>query len=249
VKLLPQRDPFRILVSAVLSTRTQDPVTAAASARLFQHAATPRALARLSPARIHKLVFPVGFYRTKSKLLPRLARMLVALSDRGSRGQRWDSNVPRTMAELLELPGVGRKVASIVLSQGFGLPAIAVDTHVQRISNRLDLVRTSRPIDTERALMEILPRRRWKDWNHLLVALGQTICRPRMPLCSSCPVSRLCPKRGVVSGRTRVSRGRPVGKLADTPVNGGAPGSLVPQPELKSARVPPPVGADTVGTT
>ena len=192
VKLMPLRDPFRILVSAVLSTRTQDPVTAAAAARLFRHTRDPRTLSRLIPARIRKLVFPVGFYRTKAKLLPRLARMLV---------ERWDGNVPRTMGELLELPGVGRKVASIVLSQGYGLPAIAVDTHVQRVSNRLDLVRTSRPMDTERDLMGILPRRAWKDWNRLLVALGQTICRPRMPLCPVCPLSRLCPKRGLSDSR------------------------------------------------
>jgi endonuclease-3 len=201
VKLMPRRDPFRILVSAVLSTRTQDPVTAAASARLFRHAPDPDSLAGLAPARIQKLIFPVGFYRTKAKLLPRLASMLVALSDPGRRGQHRAGMVPRTMAELLELPGVGRKVANIVLSQGFGLPAIAVDTHVQRISNRLDLVRTSRPIDTERALMEILPRRRWKDWNRLLVALGQTICRPRQPLCSVCPLNELCPKRGISGSR------------------------------------------------
>ena len=192
VKLMPQRDPFRILVTAVLSTRTQDPVTAAAAARLLRFAPDPRALARRSPARIQQLIYPVGFYRTKAKLLPELARMLV---------ERRDDGVPRTMAELLELPGVGRKVANIVLSQGFGLPAIAVDTHVQRISNRLDLVRTSRPFDTERALAEILPRRRWNDWNRLLVALGQTICRPLRPLCSVCPVSRLCPKRGVNVGK------------------------------------------------
>jgi len=188
VKLMPQRDPFRILVSAVLSTRTQDPVTAAASARLFQHAASPRALARMTPARIQKLIFPVGFYRTKARLLPELASMLA---------ERWGGDVPPTMAELLELPGVGRKVANIVLSQGFRLPAIAVDTHVQRISNRLDLVRTSRPADTERRLMDVLPRHRWRDWNHLLVALGQTVCRPQRPLCTECPLSRLCPKRGV----------------------------------------------------
>jgi endonuclease-3 len=192
VKLMPQRDPYRILVSAVLSTRTQDPVTAAASARLYRCAAGPRDLTRLSPARVQKLIFPVGFFRTKARLLVRLARMLV---------ERWDGSVPRTMAELLELPGVGRKVANIVLSQGFGLPAIAVDTHVQRISNRLDLVRTSRPLDTERGLEEILPRRCWKDWNRLLVALGQTVCRPQRPRCPACPVSRLCPRRGVAAGR------------------------------------------------
>ncbi len=192
VKLMPQRNPFRVLVAAVLSTRTQDPVTAAASGRLFQAAADPRDLSRLSPARIQRLIFPVGFYRTKAKLLPKLARMLL---------ERWGGRVPRTMAELLELPGVGRKVASIVLSQAFGLPAIAVDTHVQRVSNRLDLVRTSRTIDTETGLMEILPRQMWKDWNRMIVALGQTICRPRMPLCSTCPLSRLCPRRGVSGSR------------------------------------------------
>ena len=141
VKLMPQRTPFRILVSAVLSTRTQDPVTAAAADRLFQIAPDPRALARLSAARIRKLIFPVGFYRTKAKLLPVLSRMLT---------ERWHGQVPRTLAEFLELPGVGRKGANILLSQGFGLPAIAVDTHVQRLSNRLDLVRTSRrPTDTD----------------------------------------------------------------------------------------------------
>lgn len=193
MRLMPQRDPFRILVSAVLSTRTQDPVTAAASARLFRRASNPRALACLTPTHVQPLIFPVGFYRTKARLLPRLARMLV---------ERWRGRAPRTMAELLCLPGVGRKVASIVLSQGFGLPAIAVDTHVQRISNRLGLVRTSRPVDTELALMRVLPRRCWKDWNRLLVALGQTVCRPRRPLCPACPVNRLCPKRGVVSGRS-----------------------------------------------
>ncbi|HTW92535.1 MAG TPA: endonuclease III [bacterium] len=193
---MPRKDPFRILVSAVLSTRTQDPVTAAASARLFRRAPDARALSRLHPAAIEKLIYPVGFYRTKAGLLPKLARMLVA---------RPDGKVPRTLAELLELPGVGRKVANIVLSQGYGLPAIAVDTHVQRISNRLDLVRTARPVDTERGLMETLPRHIWKDWNHLLVALGQTICRPRMPLCSICPLTRLCPKRGVAqTGQTKV---------------------------------------------
>lgn len=196
VKLMPRRDPFRILVSAVLSTRTQDPVTAAASSRLFRRASSPRALARLSPAEIRKLIFPVGFYRTKAKLLPRLARMLL---------ERWRGQTPRTMAELLVLPGVGRKVANIVLSQGFGQPAIAVDTHVQRISNRLDLVRTSKPIDTELSLMEILPRRCWKDWNRLLVALGQTVCRPQRPLCPVCPVSRLCPKRGIPPRKSQVT--------------------------------------------
>jgi endonuclease-3 len=111
--------------------------------------------------------------------------------------RRWRSKVPGTREELTQLPGVGRKVANIVLSQGFGLPAIAVDTHVQRISNRLGLVRTKRPQDTEAALTRILPEPLRAGWNHLLVALGQTLCRPRRPLCGQCPVERLCPTSGV----------------------------------------------------
>jgi endonuclease-3 len=192
VKLMPDKDPFRILVSAVLSTRTQDPTTARASARLFARARDPRSLACLAPAAIDKLIYPVGFHNTKSKLLPALARMLV---------ERWSGRVPATLEELTELPGVGRKVANIVLSRGFGLPAIAVDTHVHRISNRLGLVATRDPFKTELALMELLPERCWRDWNQRLVALGQTICRPARPLCSACPLSSLCPRRGVKANR------------------------------------------------
>ena len=153
---------------------------------------------RVPLAELERLIFPVGFYRTKAKLLPQLARMLV---------ERWRGQVPWTMVELLDLPGVGRKVANIVLSQGFGQPAIAVDTHVQRITNRLDLARTSRPINTELALMELLPRRGWKNWNRLLVALGQTVCRPQRPLCPACPVNRLCPRRGVAKQAKSEARG------------------------------------------
>lgn len=185
---MPARGAFRILVGAVLSTRTQDPVTAAAAGRLEVAAPGPAALARLTPAAVEKLIYPVGFYRTKAKALPELARMLV---------ERWEGRVPDTMEELLELPGVGRKVANIVLAGAFGRPAIAVDVHVQRISNRLGLVRTVRPEETERALERILPRRFAGRWNALIVALGQTICRPQRPRCTVCPVERWCRKVGV----------------------------------------------------
>ncbi len=181
---MPRRGAFRILVSAVLSTRTQDQVTAAATARLFRRASTPQALSRLEPADIEPLIYPVGFYRTKARLLPGLARAL-------------GSHVPDTMEELLQLPGVGRKVANIVLSQAFGRPAIAVDTHVQRISNRMGLVRAKRPIETERALLRVLPVRYRAEWNHLIVALGQTVCRPARPHCPVCPVRRWCARRNV----------------------------------------------------
>jgi endonuclease-3 len=188
VKQMPRGDPFRILVAAVLSTRTQDPVTARAAGRLFRRARTPAALNRLKPRELQLIIYPVGFYRTKARMLSRLGRLLAG---------RRHGNVPDTMDGLLELPGVGRKVANIVLSHAFGLPAIAVDTHVQRVSNRLGLVHTTRPEDTELTLERILPRRCWAEWNHLIVALGQTICRPAVPCCSVCPVSRWCRRRGV----------------------------------------------------
>ncbi len=176
----------------MLSTRTQDPTTARPRPGCFARARDSRALACLTPATIDKLIYPVGFHNTKSRLLPGLARMLV---------DRWNGRVPATLEELTELPGVGRKVANIVLSRGFGLPAIAVDTHVHRISNRLGFVTTRDPFQTELALMELLPRRYWRDLNQRLVALGQTICRPTRPLCSACPVRSLCPRRGVRASR------------------------------------------------
>lgn len=180
---MPSRSPFRVLISTVLSTRTQDPVTAAASARLFERAPGPESLARLSPRAIEKLIYPVGFYHTKAALLPGLARTLI---------ERWNGQVPNTLEELVSLPGVGRKVANIVLSKGFGIPAVAVDTHVLRISNRLGLVRAKTPEQTEQRLRKLLPERYWIEWNTLLVAHGQTVCRPLSPLCDSCQVRRWC---------------------------------------------------------
>lgn len=172
----------------MLSTRTQDPVTALAADRLTAVAPGPAELARLRSAAVEELVYPVGFYHTKARALPELGRLLV---------ERHNGRVPATMAELLELPGVGRKVANIVLAVAFGQPAIAVDTHVQRISNRLGLVRTKRPEQTERALERILPRRYAGRWNALIVALGQTVCRPVNPRCAECPVRRWCRRVGV----------------------------------------------------
>jgi len=197
VKLMPARDPFRVLVSAALSTRTQDPVTAAAAGRLRRAAPDSAGLARLRPAIVRKLIFPVGFYRQKARLLPALGRMLV---------ENWNGEVPRTMDELLLLPGVGRKVANIVLAKGFGIPAIAVDTHVHRICNRLGLVRTKTPEQTERALERFLQKRYWLEWNELLVAHGQTVCRPIGPRCTECNINRCCRKVGLRGRRTTAKR-------------------------------------------
>ena len=186
------RDPFRLLVACVISLRTKDAVTAAASARLFAAAATPRAVAALPEARIAELIFPAGFYRTKARQIREIARRVVA---------EHDDRVPAERDALLAFPGVGRKTANLVLGLGFGIPAICVDTHVHRISNRLGLVRTKTPEQTERALEAALPRRYWIDVNDLLVTFGQQVCHPTSPRCSSCPLAARCPRVGVTRSR------------------------------------------------
>ena len=186
------RDPFRLLVACVISLRTKDAVTAAASARLFAVAATPRAVAALPESRIAKLIFPAGFYRTKARQIREIARRVAV---------EHDGRVPAGREALLGLPGVGRKTANLVLGLGFGVPAICVDTHVHRISNRLGLVRTRTPEQTEHALEAALPQRYWIDINDLLVTFGQQVCHPTSPRCSSCPLAARCPRIGVTRSR------------------------------------------------
>jgi endonuclease III len=176
------RDPFQVLVGTILSARTKDATTAAACRRLFARARTPAALAALTTAEIEKLIFPVGFYRAKAGYLRRLPAAL----------QRFGGRVPDAIEELCELPGVGRKTANLVRVLGFGKPGICVDVHVHRICNRLGLVRTRTPLETEMALRRILPPRYWLTWNSYLVAFGQTRCRPLRPLCADCPLRRWC---------------------------------------------------------
>jgi endonuclease-3 len=187
-----RRDPFRLLVACVISLRTKDEVTAQASARLFAVAATPETLARLQETRIAKLIFPTGFYNTKAKQIREISRRIAR--DHGGR-------VPGDREALLALPGVGRKTANLVLGLGFDIPAICVDTHVHRISNRLALVRTKNPEETEHALEKVLPRRLWIEINDLLVTFGQNVCQPVSPWCSRCPLAGRCPRVGV--GRHR----------------------------------------------
>jgi endonuclease III len=187
-----ERDPFRLLVACVISLRTKDAVTAAASARLFAVAATPQALAELPEAEIGRLIFPAGFYNTKARQLREIARRVVA---------EHAGAVPASLEALLAFPGVGRKTANLVLGLSFAIPAICVDTHVHRISNRLGLVWTRTPEQTEHALEAVLPRRYWIDINDLLVTFGQHVCHPTSPRCSSCPLAARCPRTGV--GRSR----------------------------------------------
>ena len=176
-------DPFRILVGTILSARTRDETTAAACERLFARAITPAELARLSVAEIEKLIYPVGFYRTKAEHLHQLPQVLA---------ERFAGELPRTVEELCELPGVGRKTANLVVALAFGKPAICVDVHVHRITNRLGLLQTKNPLETEMELRRILPKRYWITWNSYLVAFGQTRCTPRNPKCDGCPVREWC---------------------------------------------------------
>ena len=184
--------PFEVLVSTLLSLRTKDEVTSEAAKRLFEKATTPRELLALGERKTAKLIYPVGFYPTKAKRLMEISRII--LEDHG--GQ-----VPDTIEALLELPGVGRKTANLVLVEGFKKEAICVDTHVHRISNRIGYVKTKNPDQTEMALREKLPRRHWVCYNELLVAFGQVLCRPISPFCSRCPVEAMCPRIGVEKHR------------------------------------------------
>ena len=187
-----QGDPFRVLIACILSLRTQDTTTGPAAARLFAVADTPARMLELTPARIEKLIYPVGFYRTKAKVILGISRDLL---------DRYGGRVPDTVDELLTLDGVGRKTANLVVTLGFNKPGICVDTHVHRISNRLGYVRTRTPEETEMALRASLPKRFWIGYNDLLVGFGQNVCTPISPHCSTCPVRALCRRVAVTSSR------------------------------------------------
>ena len=185
-------DPFRVLVACLLSLRTKDETTGPASERLFALADTPAAMLRLRPRQIERAIFPVGFYRTKARVLHGISRDLLA---------RFGGKVPADIDALLTLKGVGRKTANLVVTQGFAKPGICVDTHVHRISNRWGYVKTKNPAETEIALRARLPRRYWIGYNDLLVTFGQNVCLPVSPRCSACPVGAWCPRVGVTRSR------------------------------------------------
>ena len=186
------RDPFRVLIACILSLRTQDTTTGPAAERLFGLADTPTAMLALTPAQIERAIYPVGFYRTKARVILGICRDLLA---------RFEGRVPDDIDALLTLIGVGRKTANLVVTMGYGRPGICVDTHVHRISNRLGYVRTRTPEETEMALRARLPRRFWIGYNDLLVGFGQNICTPLSPRCSACPVRALCRRVGVTASR------------------------------------------------
>jgi len=187
-----KRDPFLTLIGCILSLRTKDETTAVAAPRLFARASSPATMLRLGPEDITRLIYPVGFYRTKARVVLGICRDLT---------DRFGGQVPHRLDDLLTLKGVGRKTANLVVTEAFGRAGICVDTHVHRISNRWGLVKTRMPDQTEAALREVLPRRYWLEYNSLLVAFGQTLCQPVSPWCSRCPVAEWCPRAGVVKSR------------------------------------------------
>lgn len=178
------RDPFKVLISTILSQRTRDENTAKASAALFGQFDTPEELAHADIAAIEALIRPSGFYRVKARRIQAVARQILV---------NYNGKVPSDLEKLLSLHGVGRKTANCVLVYGFGIPAIPVDVHVHRIANRLGLVDTKTPEETEHQLMEVLPQTEWITVNKMLVTFGRDICRPRNPLCEQCFLLDVCP--------------------------------------------------------
>ncbi|MFH1681831.1 MAG: endonuclease III [Candidatus Eisenbacteria bacterium] len=187
-----KRDPFRVLIGCLLSLRTKDETTAAACRRLFSLAGAPETLARLPLRTIEKAVFPVGFYRNKTRVIRDISKTL--LRENGGA-------VPGTMEGLLALKGVGRKTANLVLTEGHGKLGICVDVHVHRITNRWGYVRTRTPDETEQALRAKLPKGHWKTINGILVTYGQNLCRPVSPHCSACKIAARCARAGVSRSR------------------------------------------------
>lgn len=186
------KSPFLVLISCIMSLRTKDETTLPASERLFQLADTPESMIKLTAAQIEKAIFPVGFYKTKARTILGICKDII---------EKFDHKVPDDLDILLTMKGVGRKTANLVLTEGFNIPAMCVDTHVHRISNRFGYVETKSPEETEWALRKQLPKKHWMDYNALLVTWGQNVCRPISPLCSGCSVSRYCARINVTISR------------------------------------------------
>jgi endonuclease III len=186
------RDPFRILIACVLSLRTKDRTTAEASQRLFALASDPVSMLRLSLPKIQAAIYPVGFFRTKSKQIHAMCRRIL---------NAYEGRVPDSIDELLTLPGVGRKTANLVVTVGYSKPGICVDIHVHRISNRWGYIQTKTPEQSEQALCRKLPPKYWITYNDLLVPFGQNICQPVSPYCSRCKLIKYCDRIGVTRSR------------------------------------------------
>ncbi len=177
------KDPYLVLIACILSLRTNDKTTYPATRRMLKLGKTPEEFSKLDPKTLEKAIYPVGFYSNKAKQIVELSKELV---------EKYNSKVPDSIEELVKFNGVGRKTANLVLSEGFHKPAICVDVHVHRISNRLGYVKTKTPEETEFALREKLPEKYWIEINSLLVTHGQNICKPQKPKCTECPINKFC---------------------------------------------------------
>ncbi|WHZ28409.1 MAG: Endonuclease III [Nitrospira sp.] len=186
------RNPFLILISTLLSLRTKDRTTREAGDRLFAMARTPAAMLKLPLKKLERVIYPVGFYRTKANAIHQICRRLI---------DEYDGVVPDSIDELVTFPGVGRKTANLVVTIGYGKPGICVDIHVHRISNRWGYIKTKTPEESEQALRRTLPKQYWIIYNDLLVPYGQNLCLPVSPLCSTCKLTELCDRVGVTRSR------------------------------------------------
>lgn len=186
------QDPYYVLISTVISLRTKDDVTIKASRRLFDVASTPEDMIKLSVEEIEKLIYPAGFYKRKAIQIKEISKIIV---------EKYDGKVPSNAEELMALPGVGLKTTNLTLNLGFGIVAICVDCHVHQITNRLGWIKTKTPEESEKALMQIMPKRFWIPLNELLVSYGQEVCTSVSPKCSMCPQNANCPKVGVTHSR------------------------------------------------
>lgn len=186
------KNPFKILISTMLSLRTKDNVTHTATEKLFNEADTPKKILKLKVGEIEKLIYPVGFYKTKAKNIKDACNLI---------NTKYNNKVPDSIEELLKIKGVGRKTANLVITLGYDKAGICVDTHVHRITNRIGYVNTKNPTKTEFALRKKLPKEYWRELNDLLVVYGQNLCRPISPFCSKCKISIYCKKIGVKINR------------------------------------------------
>lgn len=185
--------PFTTLISCILSLRTKDEITEQASYRLLKNNDTPQKIKKLSIKKIMELIYPVGFYKTKSKRIKEISETLI---------EEYNGKVPENLNELLKLKGVGRKTANIVMVYGFNKKGyLPIDTHCHRIPNRIGWIKTKSPEETEKELMKIMPKKYWNDFNNIFVKFGQSICLPISPLCSKCPIEKYCKKINVKKHR------------------------------------------------
>ncbi len=185
-------DPFKVLISTIMSARAKDEVTEVIAEKLFEKYPTAQKLARADKKDVIRIIRKIGFYNAKSKNVINSAKMLL---------EKFDGKVPDKLEQLIELPGVGRKVANCVLVYSFGTPALPIDTHCHRIPNRLGWIKTRTPEETEQKLTKILPRRHWLAFNDTFVAHGKTVCVPISPFCSKCPIYKYCKRVGVKTHR------------------------------------------------